>query len=77
MVAPERKISAVIALFFVTPLVAEYLLGDLLGTSIRRRGGTDSRVSSANGSWLADDADAERGLHVDRRRLGDAVTLQS
>jgi hypothetical protein len=29
MVAPERKISAVIALFFVTPLVAEYLLGDL------------------------------------------------
>ena len=29
MVAPERKISAVITLFFVTPLVAEYLLGDL------------------------------------------------
>src|ERR1700679_1217800 len=31
MVAPEskRKISAVITLFFVTPFVAEYLLGDL------------------------------------------------
>jgi hypothetical protein len=29
MVAPKRKISAVITLFFVTPLVAEYLLGDL------------------------------------------------
>jgi hypothetical protein len=29
MVAPKRNISAVITLFFVTPLVAEYLLGDL------------------------------------------------
>jgi hypothetical protein len=29
MVAPKRRISAVITLFFVTPLVAEYLLGDL------------------------------------------------
>ncbi|MGA3344887.1 MAG: hypothetical protein ABSC76_08465 [Terracidiphilus sp.] len=29
MVAPKRKISAVIALLFVAPLVAEYLLGDL------------------------------------------------
>jgi hypothetical protein len=29
MVAPRRKISAVITLFFVAPLVAEYLLGDL------------------------------------------------
>ncbi len=29
MVAPKRKISAVIALLFVSPLVAEYLLGDL------------------------------------------------
>jgi len=29
MVAPKRKISAVITLFFVAPLVAEYLLGDL------------------------------------------------
>jgi len=29
MVAPKRKISAVITLFLVTPLVAEYLLGDL------------------------------------------------
>lgn len=29
MVAPRRRISAVIALFFVSPLVAEYLLGDL------------------------------------------------
>jgi hypothetical protein len=29
MVATRRKISAVIALFFVAPLVAEYLLGDL------------------------------------------------
>ena len=29
MVAPKRKISAVVTLFFVTPLVAEYLLGDL------------------------------------------------
>lgn len=29
MVAPNRNISAVIALFLVTPLVAEYLLGDL------------------------------------------------
>jgi hypothetical protein len=29
MVAPERKIFAVITLFFVAPLVAEYLLGDL------------------------------------------------
>jgi hypothetical protein len=29
MVAPKRKTSAVITLFFVTPLVAEYLLGDL------------------------------------------------
>lgn len=29
MVAPRRKISAVLTLLFVTPLVAEYLLGDL------------------------------------------------
>jgi len=29
MVAPKRKISAVITLFFVAPFVAEYLLGDL------------------------------------------------
>ncbi|MGA2890268.1 MAG: hypothetical protein ABSE51_19670 [Terracidiphilus sp.] len=29
MVAPKRNISAVISLFFVAPLVAEYLLGDL------------------------------------------------
>jgi hypothetical protein len=29
MVAPKGKMSAVIALFFVAPLVAEYLLGDL------------------------------------------------
>jgi hypothetical protein len=29
MVARKRKLSAVIALFFVAPLVAEYLLGDL------------------------------------------------
>jgi hypothetical protein len=29
MVTPRRNISAVIALFFVAPLVAEYLLGDL------------------------------------------------
>lgn len=29
MVAPKRKIVAVVALFFVAPLVAEYLLGDL------------------------------------------------
>ena len=29
MVAPRRKISAVVTLFFVAPLVAEYLLGDL------------------------------------------------
>ncbi len=29
MVAPRRNITAVITLFFVTPLVAEYLLGDL------------------------------------------------
>jgi hypothetical protein len=29
MVAPKRKISAVITLLFVSPLVAEYLLGDL------------------------------------------------
>ena len=29
MVAPKRKILAVITLFFVAPLVAEYLLGDL------------------------------------------------
>jgi hypothetical protein len=29
MVAPKRNISAVITLFFVAPLVAEYLLGDL------------------------------------------------
>jgi hypothetical protein len=29
MVAPKRKISAVVTLFFVAPLVAEYLLGDL------------------------------------------------
>ena len=29
MVAPARKIFAVITLFFVAPLVAEYLLGDL------------------------------------------------
>jgi hypothetical protein len=29
MVVPKRKTSAVITLFFVTPLVAEYLLGDL------------------------------------------------
>jgi len=29
MVAPRRNISAVITLFFVAPLVAEYLLGDL------------------------------------------------
>jgi hypothetical protein len=29
MVAPRRRISAVITLFFVAPLVAEYLLGDL------------------------------------------------
>lgn len=29
MVAPRRRISAVITLFFVSPLVAEYLLGDL------------------------------------------------
>jgi len=29
MVAPKRKIFAVITLFFVAPLVAEYLLGDL------------------------------------------------
>ena len=29
MVAGKRKLSAVIALFFVAPLVAEYLLGDL------------------------------------------------
>ena len=29
MVAPKRKICAVITLFFVAPLVAEYLLGDL------------------------------------------------
>ncbi|MGC1362558.1 MAG: hypothetical protein WA419_09460 [Silvibacterium sp.] len=29
MVAPKRKISAVVTLFFVSPLVAEYLLGDL------------------------------------------------
>jgi len=29
MVAPKRKTCAVITLFFVTPLVAEYLLGDL------------------------------------------------
>ena len=29
MVAPKRRISAVITLFFVAPLVAEYLLGDL------------------------------------------------
>lgn len=29
MVAPRKKISAVITLFFVTPLVAEYLLGDM------------------------------------------------
>jgi hypothetical protein len=29
MVAPKRNTSAVITLFFVTPLVAEYLLGDL------------------------------------------------
>jgi hypothetical protein len=29
MVAPKRKISAVITLLFVAPLVAEYLLGDL------------------------------------------------
>lgn len=29
MVAPRRKTSAVITLFFVAPLVAEYLLGDL------------------------------------------------
>jgi len=29
MVAPKRKIVAVITLFFVAPLVAEYLLGDL------------------------------------------------
>jgi len=29
MVAPRRNIAAVITLLFVTPLVAEYLLGDL------------------------------------------------
>jgi hypothetical protein len=29
MVAPRRKISAVMTLFFVAPFVAEYLLGDL------------------------------------------------
>ena len=29
MVAPTRKISAVVALFFVAPLVAEFLLGNL------------------------------------------------
>jgi hypothetical protein len=29
MVAPKKKISAVITLFFVAPFVAEYLLGDL------------------------------------------------
>ncbi|MGA9669083.1 MAG: hypothetical protein WBQ94_07740 [Terracidiphilus sp.] len=29
MVAPTRNISAVVTLFFVSPLVAEYLLGDL------------------------------------------------
>jgi hypothetical protein len=29
MVAAERKISAVTTLLFMTPLVAEYLLGDL------------------------------------------------
>jgi hypothetical protein len=29
MIAPTRKISAVITLFFVAPFVAEYLLGDL------------------------------------------------
>jgi len=29
MVAPRRNISAVVTLFFVSPLVAEYLLGDL------------------------------------------------
>ena len=29
MVAPKRKIFAVISLFLVAPLVAEYLLGDL------------------------------------------------
>jgi hypothetical protein len=29
MIAPQRKIFAVITLFFVAPLVAEYLLGDL------------------------------------------------
>jgi hypothetical protein len=29
MVAPKRKISAVVTLFFAAPLVAEYLLGDL------------------------------------------------
>jgi len=30
MVAPKRKIFAVLTLFFVTPLVAEYLLVNLL-----------------------------------------------
>ena len=29
MVAPKRKVSAVLVLFFVAPFVAEYLLGDL------------------------------------------------
>jgi len=29
MVVPKRKVSAVVTLFFVAPLVAEYLLGDL------------------------------------------------
>jgi hypothetical protein len=78
MVAPKRNVFAIITLFFVAPLVAEYLLGDLplklLAALIVL---APAYGGAANGSWLADNADAGRSLHSDRRRLGDAVALQS
>jgi hypothetical protein len=83
---PKRKISPVITLFFVAPLVAEYLLGDLplkllpalIFLAPAHGGGailireTARRARRGWPTMLL----LGRGLRVDRRRHGHAVALQ-